>query len=81
VLYKAFGRRLASHGLGVLPDIYEYPMRSLDFSFAWRFNHTMKLSFAADNVLNEPIEYLQGDLLARRWLPGRRLGLSFTYNR
>lgn len=79
LLYKDFGRRLTSFSLTQLPDIYEHPGRGLDFSLGWNLRRTTRIKVSAENLLDESIEYRQGELVTRRWSPGRTVGLQFAY--
>jgi hypothetical protein len=79
LLYKTFGPRLSSFGLGDLPDIYEHPMRALDLTFGWQARSSLRIKFAAENLLDETVEYRQGTYVTHRWTPGRKIGFSFNY--
>ncbi|MGD8394725.1 MAG: TonB-dependent receptor [Candidatus Eiseniibacteriota bacterium] len=90
LLYKAFGERLDriySLGTDVSGDIYELPVKSLDATVAWNYRRDLKIKLAAENLLDDAQEFIFGDtetdsgLVARRWLPGRKVSLSISYNR
>jgi hypothetical protein len=80
LLYAAFGKRLAQVGAGAypnpLPDIYEHPLNSFDFTFAKRINHLFRLKGSVENLLDRSDEFLQLDKVTRRVRPGRSFGLS-----
>ena len=80
LLYTAFGRRLAQVGAGAypssLPDIYEYPLQSLDLSLAQRINHAFQLKLTGDNLLDRSAEFRQLDQITRRLSPGRTYSIS-----
>jgi len=82
VLYTAFGRRLSQVGAGQypnkLPDIYEYPLQSLDLTVS-KDIAGMRLKLSAENLLNDVVEFRQGDEIARRYVPGRVYALSFQW--
>ena len=82
ILYTAFGRRLSQVGAGQypnkLPDIYEYPLQSLDLTLS-KDIAGMRLKLSAENLLNDVVEYRQGDEIARRYLPGRVYALAFQW--
>jgi TonB-dependent receptor len=79
LLYKDFGRRLSSFSLTELPDVYEHPARGLDLSLGWNIWRSSRVRISAENLLDESVEYRQGDLVTRRWSPGRKVGLQFAY--
>jgi hypothetical protein len=63
VLYAASGERLAQWGAGqlpnVLPDVYEEPMKSLDVTFSQDLSKDLRLKFAAENLLDDDVEFHQ----------------------
>jgi outer membrane receptor for ferrienterochelin and colicin len=77
--YHNSGPTLRAFTSGELGDLYVYPMQGLDFNLGVAFMSSLRLKFQAENLLNEPIEHRQGDLITRRWLPGRKIGLSLQY--
>jgi hypothetical protein len=79
LLYKDFGRRLASFSLTELPDVYEHPACGLDLSLGVNIRRSSRLKLSAENLLDESVEYRQGDLVTRSWSPGRKIGLQFAY--
>ncbi len=80
LMYKTAGKRLHAFTAGVLPDIYAYPMQTLDYTFGARLNRSLLLKFQFENLLDEPMTYMQGDLVVRRWLPGRTWNMALRYN-
>jgi TonB-dependent receptor len=80
LMYKAAGKRLHAFTAGVLPDVYAYPMQNLDFTFGASVSSKTVLKFQFENILNEPMTFKQGDLVVRRWLPGRTISLSMRYS-
>lgn len=80
ILYKDFGRRLHSVGLGRLPDIYEYPPRSLDLSLGLDLGSGFGVKLGAENLLDENIELLQGDLPVMSYRTGTKLGFGIEYS-
>ncbi len=84
ILYTAFGRRLAQVGAGQypnsLPDIYEYPANSLDLTMGKSISGDLRLKLSAENLLNDVIEFRQSNQVTRRYLPGRSISLSVSFN-
>jgi 5-hydroxyisourate hydrolase-like protein (transthyretin family) len=80
LLYSAFGKRLAQVGAGqypnVLPDIYEYPMKSVDMTLARKLGGGLRIKISAENLLDSETEFRQLDRVTRRSSPGRTLSLG-----
>jgi outer membrane receptor protein involved in Fe transport len=80
LLYKTFGRRLFAFGLSAkLPDIYEYPTESLDFSVGYQVSPGVKMRLSADNLLDQALEFRQADKVTQRYKNGTTVGISFRY--
>jgi outer membrane receptor protein involved in Fe transport len=83
VMYAAFGNRLAQVGAGAypnsLPDIYEIPLKSLDFTLAKNLNHTFRFKFSVENILDSTNEFHQLDKVTRRVQPGRAVGFTVDF--
>jgi outer membrane receptor protein involved in Fe transport len=76
------GERLTEVGAFGLPDIYEAANTSFDVVVsqnlgAWAKGLELKL--AATNLLNEKREFLQGGLVQRSYVPGRKVSLSLSF--
>jgi hypothetical protein len=82
LMLSQFGVRLAQFGAGAypssLPDIYEYPPTSLDFTVNQSLGSSMGLKFSAENLLNEATEFRQLGLITRRFNTGHTFSLSFN---
>jgi len=86
LLYNVFGPRLFAVGLKPLPDIYEQPRHTLDFTAAQGIGSHLDVKFSAENILNAPFifshERLAGqttDLVTNQYRMGCNLWLSLTY--
>jgi TonB-dependent receptor len=80
LLYKDFGPRLFSLGLGeVLPDIYEQPPGELDLALGWRFAAGFRVKAAVSNLLDRPVEFTQGETVVRRYRVGRKFSLGLSW--
>jgi outer membrane receptor protein involved in Fe transport len=83
LLYTAFGRRLSQVGAGQhpnnLPDVYEHPLHSLDLTLARSIGTGLRVKLSAENLLDDVVEFRQGDQVARRHVPGRAYSLSLQW--
>ncbi|HEY7818889.1 MAG TPA: TonB-dependent receptor, partial [Vicinamibacteria bacterium] len=83
LMVSQFGERLAQVGAGAypssLPDIYEHPPTSLDFTLSQKLGPGVGLKFSAENLLNDPTEFRQLGLITRRFNTGRVFSLSFNW--
>ncbi|MEZ4448619.1 MAG: carboxypeptidase regulatory-like domain-containing protein [Nannocystaceae bacterium] len=61
LLYNTFGRRIAFVGGQGLPNIYELPVHSVDFSLIQRLHKGLGMSFQGMNLLNFQRRFAQGD--------------------
>ncbi|HYQ03162.1 MAG TPA: TonB-dependent receptor [Polyangiaceae bacterium] len=66
VLYNIFGPRITAVGSNGLPDIYEMPRNSLDFSAAKKFGRHIELKFQVLNILGAPVVFAYKDQQAYR---------------
>jgi outer membrane receptor protein involved in Fe transport len=78
VLYNVSGPRIVEVGVRGIPDNYEQPFHSLDFTFSQSFENEWKVSFSADNLLNLPHTYEQGDITTYYELEGRSFSLGVS---
>jgi hypothetical protein len=80
LVLSAFGERLAQVGAGAypssLPDIYEHPPVTLDFSMTKRISPGLGLKLTAENLLDQETEFRQLDQVTRRYQSGRVIALS-----
>ena len=93
VLYNRIGRRIIGVGrsegstggedIARVPDSYEMPRNSLDFTLSKSLGGHFDIKFYVRNILGEEVVYKQfeGDIeqIARSWNPGRNIGLQFIY--
>jgi hypothetical protein len=82
LMVSQFGERLAQVGAGAypssLPDIYEHPPTSLDFTLTQKLGSWAGVKLSAENLLNEPTEFRQLGLITRRFNTGRVFSLSLN---
>ncbi len=78
LLYNVSGPRIVEVGAYGIPDNYEQPFHSLDFTFSQKFDNEWKVSFSADNLLNLPHTYEQGDITTYYELEGRSFSLGVS---
>ncbi len=93
LLYNRIGRRIIGVGrsegtsggedVAKVPDSYEMPRNSLDFTLSKNLGKHFDIKFYMRNILGEAVLYKQfeGDVeqTARSWNPGRNIGLQFIY--
>ncbi len=91
LLYNRIGKRIIgvgrSEGSGEdaakVPDSYEMPRNSLDFTLSKTVGGHLDIKFYIRNILGEGVYYKQfdGDIeqVARCWNPGRNIGVQLTY--
>ena len=84
LLLSAFGRRLAQVGAGQypssLPDIYEYPLKSLDFAAGRKLGASLRIKVTAENLANAETRFLQLEKITRVSRPGRSGSLSLSWS-
>jgi TonB-dependent receptor len=78
-LYNVAGRRLVEAGIFPLPDTYEQARHLVDFSMQFPIGPTLSAKFDAKNLLDEPVEYLQGPVTRLRYETGRVFNLGFKW--
>jgi hypothetical protein len=82
-MMSQFGERLAQVGAGAypssLPDIYEHPMTSLDWTMTRSIGSKASLKVSAENLLDDHITFVQLGHLVRRYNPGRSFSLSMNF--
>ncbi len=82
LLYNTFGERITFVGVSGAPDILEQPADQLDFVYSQQlFDDRMKLSFKLKNLLDQRIEFIQGDEITREFKRGQSasVGLSWKF--
>lgn len=78
--YNVFGRRIAEVGIQGLPDVYEEPVHSLDFTAFYVPDKHWTVGLTASNLLMVPIRYTQGGLNFSRYEPGVSVGLNVGWS-
>lgn len=83
--YNAFSKRLVSLGISPLPDEYELPFHSLNFTASKSFGK-LKLSLKMKNILNSEVVFAQEDpntgeyLRTTEYQPGRSFSIGLSYD-
>jgi len=80
LLYRSFGPRLYAYAFGSIRDIVEYPPQSLDFTLSYRLSRNTQFKLSAENLLNDRVEFRQGDQITTSYETGTTIGLSVSYN-
>ena len=80
IYYNVFGRRIAEVGIQGLPDVYEEPVHSLDFTAFYTPAEHWNLGLTVSNLLLAPIRYTQGGLNFSRYQPGLNVGLNLAWS-
>ncbi len=82
--YNTFSRRLISLGIATIPNKYEMPYHSLNFTASKKFDK-VKLSAKVKNLLNSQVEIGQKDPITdefkstKIYQPGMSLSLGISY--
>ena len=79
MLYNVAGRRLVEAGILPLPDTYEQERHLLDVSVQFPVTYGLSAKLDAKNLLDEPVEYLQGPVTRLRYQTGRIFNLGFKW--
>lgn len=79
--YNVFGRRLQEVGTGGIPDVYEEPFHSLDWTAYYEINKHFTANLSAQNLLLQPSRYTQGPIEFLNSKRGMTLGAGagWTY--
>jgi outer membrane receptor protein involved in Fe transport len=79
LLYNVSGKRISSAAEAPLPDVYEQARNILDLSL--RFPLLGGVSVKADlkNLLDAPVEFLQGPVVREAYRTGRSLSLGMSW--
>jgi TonB-dependent receptor len=78
-LYNVAGPRLVEAGLSPLPDTYEQERHLLDFSLQFPLTGALTGKFDAENLLDEPVQYLQGPVQRMSYKTGRIFTMGFKW--
>jgi TonB-dependent receptor len=86
IFYNVKGPTLSVVGTGLLPDVYDEPFHSLNFSFSKKFgkNKNTALDFRVSNMLNDRIESFYTSFKADKQVfnsinPGVTFSLGFNH--
>ena len=78
-LYNVSGPRLSEAGISPLPDTYEEERHLVDVSIQFPVAGALSGKLDARNLLDEPIEFLQGPVQRLRYETGRVFALGFKW--
>jgi outer membrane receptor protein involved in Fe transport len=82
LLYNVVGRRIvAAAALPIRVNSYEMPRHMLDFSLRLPLTAGLSAKLDAENLLNEPVEIRQGEVVRLRYHTGRTVGLGLAWRR
>lgn len=81
LLYNTSGERIIQVGTFSRPDIFEQPINQLDFVVRYSFDDWV-LRMNMQNLLNDNVQFTQGDEITRDFTRGREvsLGVQYTWN-
>ena len=80
LLFNKFGERISEAATSGRPDIYEQPFNQVDFVYSHAFARRWKVSFKAKNLLDDEVEFLQGEEITRTFSRGRGFSLGVSYD-
>ena len=78
-LFNVVGKRIASAGVGGLPDTYDMPRNVLDLSTSIPVTSTLSLKLDAKNVLDAEHLVRQGDVTRERYTTGRVFSFGVSW--
>ncbi len=83
LVYNTFSKRLSALGSGSIPNEYELPFHSLNFTVSKKVN-SMKISAKVNNLLNSPVRFGIYDedgtfYASREYTPGMGYSVSIQY--
>ena len=79
VLYNVTGPRLVEAGIRPYPDSYEQERHLLDLSVQFPVTYGLSAKLDGRNLLDEPVQYLQGPVTRLRYETGRIFNLGFKW--
>ena len=59
---------------------FQMPKNHLEFVYSQKFAERWKVSFKAQNLLDDDVEFLQGDAITRQYSKGRSFGVGVSYD-
>lgn len=80
LLYNIFGERIRDVGRFGTPDVKEQPFHQIDFVLGVRLAEDFKLKFKAQNLVNQNLQFLQGQRVQQQVNLGRRFGVSLSWS-
>jgi hypothetical protein len=79
LLYNVTGRRIAEAGASGLPDTYENARQLVDASVQLSLFGETSLRLDGKNILDRPVEFVQGGVTRHRYTTGRIFSLGFSW--
>jgi hypothetical protein len=79
LLYNVTGRRIVEAGASGLPDTYENARQLVDASVQFSLFGDTSLKLDGKNILDRPVEFVQGDVTRHRYTTGRVFSLGFSW--
>ncbi len=90
LLYNVVGKNIAFVGNNNYPDVYLMPRNILDLNFNKRLNERFNLKGGINDILNQPIQFLQdtngggnfnqgSNLTVAKFKPGQVFSIGFSY--
>lgn len=84
LLYFTSARALDSAGSAGYPNTYEERRDRLDFVLLMPLQRWLKApingKFSVENILNDQVQFTQGDIVQRRFVEGTTFKIGFTYS-
>lgn len=87
ILFNVFGERLATVGTNGIPDEYEQPRPTLDFTLRQKLPAGLQLSLKAQNLLDSETRFTQeftGEMAevieSQRYFSGRSLSIGISFS-
>jgi len=80
LLLNKFGERISEAGTSGSPDIFEQPFNQVDFVYSHAFARRWKVSFKAQNLLDDEVLFFQGTETTRSFTRGRSFSLGVSFD-
>ncbi len=77
-LANTFGERISAVGAFGLPDEEEQQRWTLDFSISKDVSENASIKLTAENLLDDKVEFKQGEHTTREYKTGWAVGLSYS---
>lgn len=78
LIYNVFGERLYTSGRNGVPDAFEQPFQSLDFTYFWYPTELLTLKFKAQNILDEATTIERDGVEIFKEEPGQTFAVSLS---